>query len=692
VSDWRVFAAALVLACALPSDAAAQAGGLIALPPLAHGPNVVENPGFEARAVNPDAERGGTASTRGWRLRPDGPVWSVDGAAREGRAALKMTAADKDSFVATADQTVTLEPGWYTIQAWVRTDGLGTTSPRNGARLCLDGRPRINWWKCTSVARGSTDWTKLERLAVPVQDRGPYRVTIGAYGKPEGTAWFDDVSVSRVKTPPLDAFLLYPNYRGMLFDDRSQTVRVALSVPSDAPAAARRIVVALADEAGGAARQQREYPVAAARGERLVAELDARTLAAGEYVVRAMLVDASGEEVFTHPGYRIVKAPATARERMAIWYDDRNVTHLGGKPAFVLGLYTTSGFSTSRAAYATGRDGWANERIAEAPVNMLINYWLGATPVPALQTYMDDLHARGIRYLQTVNFYHRSDPQYAKLPYPAAGDGEDALNRWVGTTLAKHPALAGFYTADERTAEMVPTVFRQHRELRRAAPGTVTYAVLGNGWQEQAPLWRDAADVLGLDPYPVTKAGDDNHLAMVGEWTRLGQDAVMRSRPLWMVLQFFPVTRQAGWPTREQLHRMSWMAIVEGARGLFYWSFGNRGLAWVKDEAERRRYWSDLVAVTKEIKALEPVLLAPDATIVREAPNATLRTLGKRMPDGTRYLFAYNATSGPAAARWTLAEPAREIVSLDGTPAPSLDGSVLGDRLAPYEVKRYRIR
>jgi hypothetical protein len=377
---------------------------------------------------------------------------------------------------------------------------------------------------------------------------------------------------------------------------------------------------------------------------------------------------------------------------MAVWYDDRNVIHLDGKPAFVLGLYTTSGFSTSRAAYATGRNGWGNERIAEAPVNMLINYWLGATPVPALHTYMDDLHARGIRYLQTVNFYHRNDPQYAKLPYPAAGDGEEALNRWVAGTLARHPGLGGFYTADERTAEMVPPVFRQYRELRRSAPGTVTYAVLGNGWENQAPLWRDAADVLGLDPYPITKPGDDNHLAMVGEWTRLGQDAVMRSRPLWMVLQFFPVTRQAGWPTREQLHRMSWMAIVEGARGLFYWSFGNRGLAWVKDEEERRRYWNDLVAVTKEIKALEPVLLAPDAAIVREPSNTAVRTLGKRMPDGTRYLFAYNATNAPASQRWTLAEPPREITSLDGAKPPMLEGPVLIDRLAPYEVKRYRIR
>ena len=32
---------------------------------------------------------------------------------------------------------------------------------------------------------------------------------------------------------------------------------------------------------------------------------------------------------------------------------------------------------------------------------------------------------------------------------------------------------------------------------------------------------------------------------------------------------------------------MSWMAIIEGARGLIYWSFGERGLAWVKEPKQK---------------------------------------------------------------------------------------------------------
>ena len=180
---------------------------------------------------------------------------------------------------------------------------------------------------------------------------------------------------------------------------------------------------------------------------------------------------------------------------------------------------------------------------------------------------------------------------------------------------------------------------------------------------------------------------------MVGEWTRLGRQAVQDARPVWMVLQFFPLTGAGGWPNEDELRQMSWMAIVDGARGLFYWSFGTRGLAWVKDRAERERHWQDLVRVTREIKTLEPVLLAPDASIVSaESSGGAVRTLGKRMPDGVRYLFAYNARNTPVDVTWTLTEPAREVTELGGAATPTRpDDSRMTTRLAPYEVRRYRL-
>jgi hypothetical protein len=303
---------------------------------------------------------------------------------------------------------------------------------------------------------------------------------------------------------------------------------------------------------------------------------------------------------------------------------------------------------------------------------------------------MDELAANGIRYLQTVNFYHRDHRQYGSIQYPAAREGEEALNRWVADQLSQHKGLAGFYTADEQPVEMMPKVFRQHRVLSEAVPGSLTYVVQGDGWETQAPLWRDALDVLGLDPYPIVKKGPNN-LAMVGEWTRLAQGAVMESRPVWMVLQFFPVTVAAGWPSYEELKAMSWMAIVEGARGLFYWSFGAKGLAWVKDPKEREAHWNDLVRVTKEVKALEPVLLAPDAAVVSRSSEERIRVLGKRASDGSRYLFAYNTTGSPASVTWSFADPVQEIQDLDATRTVPA-GASLTERFGPYEVKRFRLK
>lgn len=668
----------VAVAVAAPLVALAQVGGLISLPAGdGRGANVLRNGGFEAYS-GPTAEA--------WSTDPGSGVWSLDRAAHAGTTSLKLSSGDRSAVVPSAEQSVKLEAGFYTLDAWVRTAGLAANDANSGVRLCLDARPREQSWTCTDVIRGTQDWTRVTLRSLAVRETGEYRVTVGAYGKPDGVAWFDDVSLAPAARPALDAYLLYPNFRGMLFDDRSQTIRLAVR-PASATAASRRVRVSLLDESTGAVVRQREYESATAR----VAELDAAGLPARRLLVRAELLGQDGAQ--RAPEYRVVRVTAAERKRFTTWYDERNVTYLEGKPTFILGLYNTSGYSTSREAYASGNGGWGDDRIAEAQINMLVNYHLGRAPIDALDAYMDDLRAHGIHYLQTVNFYSRSDPQWKDITYPAAKDGEEPLNRWVAKKLGAHRGLAGFYTADERPADVVPGVFAQHRWLAEAAPGTITYAVLGDGWEKQAPLWRDAVDVLGLDPYPITRARGRNDLAQVAAWTRLGHDAVMGARPIWMVLQFFPLTGEGGWPSYEELETMSWMAIVEGAHGLFYWSFGERGLAWVKDPRERKAHWADLVRVTKGIKALEPVLLAPDHEVVRPGADGAVRTLGKRAADGTRYLFAYNGAAAPRGVTFTLAEPAREIVDLrTGTAGPVAANGALEVKFGPYEVKRYLVR
>ena len=248
-----------------PADPA-PAGGLTALPDAqGQGPNLVENAGFETM-------RDGALA--GWGLKPDGELWAVVREGRGGKSALRLDGGRRSQTVPSTEQALTLEPGLYTIEGWVKTRDVGGGDPRSGVRLCLDARPAANWWQCSEVARGTTDWTPLRVGDIPVRERGSYKVWLGVYGTAAGTAWFENVSLTAARKPPLDVYLLYPNFRGMLFDDRPQMVRVAVGVA----ARGGRVRLSLVDEGSGQPRAGREYEAAGS----FTAELDAAALRSEE--------------------------------------------------------------------------------------------------------------------------------------------------------------------------------------------------------------------------------------------------------------------------------------------------------------------------------------------------------------------------------------------------------------------------
>src|SRR5207249_11400455 len=120
------------------------------------------------------------------------------------------------------------------------------------------------------------------------------------------------------------------------------------------------------------------------------------------------------------------------------------------------------------------------------------------------------------------------------------------------------------------------------------------------------------------------------------------------ARPYMTVLQFFRFTSQGRWPTQAEMRNQAYMAIVEGAKGLFWWSLGSNALASVCSDwcATRTQYMNNLKAVVSQIADLEQVLLADDAptAIVANSNTAAIKTKVKIV--GSRgYVFAYNYTN-----------------------------------------------
>jgi hypothetical protein len=571
-------------------------------------------------------------------------------------------------------------PGVYSIGGEIKApDLIDPKMPIAGAQMDL-------FTDCeTQLVNGSSEWLEFaaKHCIVAPGTNSPFRIAIN--GTTSGSAWFANMYVRKEIGPLFQTFMLYPNHRGYLFADQAQEVRVAVTLNPGPNLRREDLVFQLeAVRSDSGAKTDRTYQ---SPPDDFTATLDFGPLPAGAYQVRATLLGRNGEVLFEQPPYRVVKVNSEPGALLKAWIDDRNLAHFGnGAPHFVIGIYDTSGYSNSPEYYAR-----AINEISQAPINMLINYMITNAPISAINAYTDALQEHGIFFLPSVNNFYEDARWYPRgLAGKLGASTQDDFTARYASALEENRAIVGYYVQDEPTVDEVARTFHQYQIIKANDPAGFNLAVLDRPRDVQ--FWKDAVDVVGVDPYPVWLPVE-NYIAEVGDWTRMAVQAVHASRPVWTVIQFYQATAIASWPTEQQLHDMSWMAIAEGASGVFYWSHGMRALGWVRDPAEKAALLGSLVRVTKEIKDLEPVLLRPDTQVLTAKPSQDIVTREKSGADGARYVIAYNHGSAAALARFVLQSPAQSVTVRRGMVKIEIkDGKTFEDEFAGYEAKVYEIR
>jgi hypothetical protein len=424
------------------------------------------------------------------------------------------------------------------------------------------------------------------------------------------------------------------------------------------------------------------------------------------------------------------QAPRIAGDRQG-----RLLVH--GVPRFVLGVYDSGlGYTPNRAAWERmlfAPDG--DRQLDGIPINMYLNYQLGNANIPSVHALMDTLWKRRIMYLQTGNCFEKGS--WRRYGPRSFGIMDEEYVR----QFARHPGAAGYYIMDECADELAPETEQHHRQLKALDPGGITLAVAISAAYRDPALWIDAADVLGIDPYPLygkEPAAGYTHFMVADSVARL-RAAVPAERPIWAVLQFFQFTTDSRQPTYEEMRSHAVMSIVEGAQGLWWWEIGRNGLRKRTDAATVARQMAALRQLVTELARLEPALLAPRAdealagnsTLARDAlaarkaqlehniavewlysrkvayraelaalnagrttgspmlkGAATIRTLTK-VVDGTGYVFAYNYTNRPTPVRFTWRQsPTRVVESRDGR-AFAVSSASWEDTFGPYESRIY---
>ena len=275
-----------------------------------------------------------------------------------------------------------------------------------------------------------------------------------------------------------------------------------------------------------------------------------------------------------------------------------------------------------------------------------------------------------------------------------------------------HPSIIAWYLGDDTASHILPELEADYDEAVKAVdPTRITVQAdpifSSSGGDSRYADYVTATDGFLPEIYPIRKeAGDPTDKTCVAvtirDMKQVAKDVHLKSadqpRTCWAILQYFKGWR--GWkhfPTREQLFAMTFAAIIHGAHGVTWYTYGGFGdNEGVTSTPER---WRNICDLAGRLSELAPVLVerTPSQPAVPEVVagsktdplgNPAVTCLLKRH-GGKNYLLAVNAAAEPVTAK--LAVPAADGVEVlyENRTCPAAAGLVT-DAFAPFAVHIYK--
>ncbi|HEV2287825.1 MAG TPA: Ig domain-containing protein [Candidatus Acidoferrales bacterium] len=686
-----------------------MAGGLLALPPSRQlGSNILPNGNMQ---------NGNT----GWYIPT---CWSMDStvAYTGASASLKYAAGSSCASAAYAPNFVFQANTSYTIGAWVKA----SVGSNLEAQIKLaDGTDSGLSVGGNSPVTVGTNWTYIsvpdfDMLPLHNGDNIEARLVVSAPSgqTPSGTVWFSDVTAQPEMPLPISTFLLYPNFRGYLWQTGSQIIR--LHVEAGTPSGMTAQIV-LQTEGGSIVNTVQQ----AAQATQEI-DIDGTSLALGSYLIHTNLLDSTGAVVSSYPDYRVTKVSSTFQASLVNYIDTDNFLVHNGQKEFVWGVYDRTSsircslcMYTTAAAYDNNIAGFNNlgtiGNYGDTQLNAMTNFapWSAMSPGPPavydqLDPAMQALQSEGVGYLQTVNNWI-SGNQYR--PFWATSLTDPQLWQLAASMMAGKSGGLGYYTYDEPKLGMLPGVFAQYQTLRQYNPGSVAWGALITA--DQIYRWRDISDVTGCDPYPIgVPVGADEYAVGAPEvaatsslyiaptvrvslWTEGSEQQVFKSRPVWAVLQLW---RQWGqFPTYAEMKQSAYKAIIGGANGIMWWGFVS-GAGIEEEWYQRQNYqaYFDFKQLSGEVQALQSYLISPpQPQDLSSVSSNQIETRVKASPTQVVIFATSDSASAVNNVTFNLASivtPSNSTVTVySENRTLNLSGLSFTDSFAPYDAHVYII-
>jgi hypothetical protein len=263
-------------------------------------------------------------------------------------------------------------------------------------------------------------------------------------------------------------------------------------------------------------------------------------------------------------------------------------------------------------------------------------------------------------------------------------------------------ALLAWYIADEpeHAGLSYDDLADFEREIKEKDPTHITALTTGpNHYQE----FKDIGDVLIVDPYPVP-------ISPVTEVSDTLERAkrVIGNKPIWAVIQAFDRglfekkvadMKSAGLrrntaPAVDEINCMTFLAIVHGAKGIFFYSFKESKY----DIREHAEIWEGVKHVVARLNAIYPIIVSSDTSLqaaIRSEQSGLSPTNIHHLVksrDGELYLIAVNSNDRQETVTFSALPIERMSVAVVGEKRTiPLESGTVTDVFKPYEVHIYKL-
>ncbi len=648
--------------------------------------NLLKNASFE-QGVNGMAH---------WAIGGETPFEQDVSVVHDGKSSLRWHN-DNPKTYKLVTQRVPLESGRaYEISGWIKTDDLKGVR-ESGATIALGYSDHdelyVKGGPHPGGQQGTGDWWKLVAYTGPVPENVAYG-TFTCYVRKNGpsgdtftgTAWWDELALRPVS---LEVRLLKPSYKNRVTNDDTRLKLEVAAWPSDFQRDIDEVQIRVrvrshraldaAGEPNGLASHgnpdgdpialEKHYEFNANHvSHTMMIEEDLQHLSPGRYEVDIDLlaVESGQVQVLWHAN-RLIHRVAEGNDTLRVHVDEHKRLVVDGKPFFPIGLYV-------RGAPADLLNGTA------------FNCFMSYDRISKAQ--MDAAHAANLKVIYSIkDFYNKI--WYSPSNIKSIHDEIPAIEEKV-QALRDHPALLAWYVNDELGAECLVEHRAHYRLLNEEDPHHPAWSL--HDKPREMPMIFDAADIMGIDSYPVPT----EPLSKVAADTIATNEAVRNVKPVWAVPQIFnweTFGRQGRPPTLDEMRSMAWQAICNDATGLIFYS-----LKQVERDPNHpfESRWQEIKTMASEVAAYADVLLSvEDLASVDVYSDDWAHTTVRRMGDMI-YIFVVSDGSGEGDVRFKIDHPVKYVERhrlQDGTrqSIPKPDNVLWKGRVLKGEVHVYEI-